>query len=332
MSTSDSELLRAHESRPSLSVLLKASGTPLVLDGALATYLETLGADLSTALWSAQALLTQPSLIYQTHLASFHSGANIATTSSYQASIQGLTQHLHISENAAKELLKKSVNLTKQARDVYSTSLSPQQQNAKRGKLLVAGSVGPYGAFLADGSEYRGDYVVPRDDMMAFHRGRVQALVDGDVDVLACETMPSFAETEALMQLLRTEFSDAEAWFSFTLKDALHISDGTPLSKVAGLLDGYEKVVAVGVNCVSASLAMDALRELKNVTGKPLIVYPNSGEVWNAEKREWEGEKTDGQGWAELAIGYSEAGAQIIGGCCRTMPKDVESIAKSFGG
>ena len=240
--------------------------SPVILDGALATYLETLGADISGALWSADILLQNPSLIKQTHLDYYRAGAQVAITASYQASLAGLNKHLNLSEEQGKDVIRKSVQLAQEARDEWieehTKGLSTAEKSRARYRLFVAGSVGPYGAYLADGSEYRGDYDVPKEDMKAFHRGRIQALVDAGVDVLACETIPSLGETEALVELLRQEFNDSEAWFSFTLRDAHHISDGTPLTQIAALFNDTPKVIALGFNCIPDDVALAALRAL----------------------------------------------------------------------
>jgi homocysteine S-methyltransferase len=287
-----------------------ASGTPIIIDGALATYLETLGADISGALWSADILLKNAPLIKKTHLDYYRSGANVAITSTYQASIPGLIAHLNFNEEESKAVVRKSVQLAQEARDELGEE-----------ELWVAGSVGPYGAFLADGSEYRGDYSIPKEDMKDFHRGRIQALVEAGVDVLACETIPQKAEVEALLELLTTEFPTTEAWFSFTLRDSGHISDGTHV----------EQVVALGFNCVPDDVALEALKTLKPLVKRgTLVVYPNSGEQWNAQAREWEGKRTEGSTLAEKTVEWWKAGAGMIGGCCRTTPKDIEVMKKAL--
>lgn len=308
--------------RSHLSELLQ-SGAPLVIDGALATYLETLGADISGALWSADILLKNPSLIKQTHLDYYRAGANIAITASYQASVDGLQKHLGLNVDDAKALIRKSVELAIQAQKECEQDSS--------NKFFVAGSVGPYGAFLANGSEYRGDYVLSTEDMKDFHRGRIEALVEAGVDILACETIPSKAETEALLELITTEFPQSLAFFAFTLRDTEHISDGTPLAEIAALFSSTKQIVALGVNCVADDLVLGALNTLeplkKHMT---LIVYPNSGETWNAGAREWEGSRTEGSSLAEKTNEWWNAGATMIGGCCRTTPDDIKVITKTL--
>jgi S-methylmethionine-dependent homocysteine/selenocysteine methylase len=311
-------------SHPKFSTHINAH--PIILDGALATYLETLGADISGALWSASILIDQPALIHKTHLDYYRAGANVAITASYQASIPGLTKHLKLSEEEAKRVVRKSVELAKEARDQCVAEAGGE-------RLWVAGSVGPYGAFLADGSEYRGDYNVPREEMKSFHRGRIEALVEAGVDILACETIPSKGEVEALLDLLTTEFPDTEAWFSFTLRDAEHLSDGTPLSEIAVFFDHVQQIVALGFNCVPDDLALAALKTLKPLFKRgTLIVYPNSGEQWNAQAREWEGKRTEGSTLADKTVEWWKAGAGMIGGCCRTTPEDIGVMKKALHG
>ncbi|KAF1920616.1 Homocysteine S-methyltransferase [Ampelomyces quisqualis] len=316
-----------------ISTHLINSSSPLIIDGALATYLETLGADLSGSLWSASILLTQPHLIKRTHLDYFRAGANIAITASYQASIPGLIKHLEVSEDEAKSVVRKSVYVAKEARDAYVAEQleSGESEDEIHRKLFIAGSVGPYGAFLADGSEYRGDYVVSKNDMKDFHRGRIEALLDAGVDVLACETIPSKGEAEALLDLLKEEFGMVETWFTFTLKDGQHIADGTPLTEVAKMFKDADSIVGLGFNCVPDNLGFAALMNLAPLMERgTMVIYPNSGEQWNAKAREWGGQKTEGSTLAQKTVKWWDAGARLIGGCCRTSPDDVRTMKQAL--
>lgn len=301
----------------------------IVLDGALATELEARGLDLSSALWSAKALQETPEVIYQVHLDYFRSGADVAITSSYQATALGLEKHLGMSLEQSKQLIKKSVELAKQARDTALREEEQKHPSHKARKLLVAGSVGPYGAYLADGSEYRGDYSIPNEEMKSFHRPRIHALIDAGVDVLACETIPSFAEVKALVELLKTEFSSTKAWFAYTVRDSTHLSDGTPLADVTALTNTCDQIVSVGVNCIPESDVSAVLDHLSLLTNRPLIVYPNSGEQWDAKARAWSGKRAEGQELAHVVEQWISKGARLIGGCCRTGPKDIEVICNS---
>ncbi|UZH04745.1 homocysteine S-methyltransferase [Pantoea anthophila] len=292
----------------------------LILDGALATELEARGCQLADALWSAKVLMEDPELIYQVHYDYFVAGARCAITASYQATPQGFATR-GLSEDESLALIARSVELAQRARHDY-LAVRPDAKT-----LLVAGSVGPYGAFLADGSEYRGDYALPEAVMMAFHRPRVQALLAAGADLLACETLPSFAEAQALVKLL-AEFPDARAWFSFTLRDAGHISDGTPLAEVVSWLNQQPQVVALGVNCVALESVTPALQQLQTLTDKPLVVYPNSGEQYDAGSKTWHSAPSGCTLHDKLAE-WQQAGARLIGGCCRTSPGDIAAIART---
>ena len=291
----------------------------LILDGAMATELEARGCDLTDALWSAKVLIENPELIYQVHYDYFNAGAQVAITASYQATPLGFSQR-GLDEQASLALIARSVELASRARADY------QAANPQSGSLLIAGSVGPYGAYLADGSEYRGDYSLPQPAMMDFHRPRIRALVEAGADILACETLPSFAEIQALVALL-AEFPGIPAWFSFTLRDNEHLSDGTPLSKVVALLDNCPQAVALGLNCIALDQVTAALQVLSALTTKPLVVYPNSGEQYDATSKTWHSDASTCTLTDNLSA-WQAAGAKLIGGCCRTTPADILAIAK----
>jgi len=290
----------------------------VLLDGAMATELEARGCDLTDSLWSAKVLMENPQLIYDVHLDYFRAGAQVAITASYQATPDGFAAR-GLDEAQSRSLIGKSVELARQARESYLA------ENPTAKGLLIAGSVGPYGAYLADGSEYRGDYQRSAQVFQEFHRPRVEALLEAGVDLLACETLPSFAEIRALAQLL-AEYPVAQAWFSFTLRDSQHLSDGTPLCDVLALLADYPQIVAVGINCIALENTTDALSYLHSQTPLPLVVYPNSGEHYDAVTKTWH---HHGEACATLE-GYLPqwlaAGAKLIGGCCRTTPKDIAAL------
>lgn len=303
---------------------LFASRKPLVIDGALATLLEQRGCDLNDALWSAKVLIESPNLIKQVHADYFNAGAEIAITASYQATPMGLRARGY-SADFACDLLKLSAKLALEARDEAS-ELGLEKQR----ELLVAGSVGPYGAYLADGSEYTGRYTLSQQEFMAFHRDRMRELVEGGVDILVCETQPSFAEVQALLELLQREFPAVPAWFSFTLSDATHLSDGTPLNEVLQVVNGSEQVVAVGMNCVGRERVTAALKAMEQLTEKPLLAYPNSGERWDAVNNAWISSDPEAPDLSKLVKEWRQAGASLIGGCCRTTPADIHTVRRCF--
>ncbi|WP_312242854.1 homocysteine S-methyltransferase [Pantoea sp.] len=297
-----------------------AHNDTLILDGALATELEARGCSLADRLWSAKVLMEDPQLIYQVHYDYFAAGAHCAITASYQATPQGFAAR-GLNEAQSLALIRQSVALAQQARADYLA------QQACAQPLLVVGSVGPYGAYLADGSEYRGDYALPLNEMLAFHRPRVAALIEAGVDLLACETLPSFAEARALVELL-AEFPAASAWFSFTLRDAQHISDGTPLADVATLLNAVPQAAAIGINCVALESVTPALSQLQALTDKPLVVYPNSGEQYDAQSKSWHSAPS-GCTLHDKLNEWRRAGARLIGGCCRTTPQQIAALARA---
>ncbi|HHA1727728.1 TPA: homocysteine S-methyltransferase [Enterobacter cloacae] len=290
----------------------------VVLDGAMATELEARGCNLADNLWSAKVLMENPELIREVHLDYYRAGAQVAITASYQATPAGFAAR-GLDEAQSRALIGKSVELARKAREAYLA------ENPQAGTLLVAGSVGPYGAYLADGSEYRGDYVRRAEEFTAFHRPRIEALLDAGADLLACETLPSFEEIKALAALV-AEYPRARAWFSFTLRDSEHLSDGTPLREVVAALKDNSQVVALGINCIALENTTAALKHLHSLTALPLVVYPNSGEHYDAVTKTWHHHGEACETLAGYLPQWLEAGARLIGGCCRTTPKDIAEL------
>ena len=303
----------------------------LVLDGAMATELERHGADLSGGLWSARLLLDRPELIAEVHTSYFQAGADVAITASYQASVAGFTG-AGLAVGDAERLMIRSVELAREARDHFWWAAPAQRPELPdhRTRPLVATSVGPYGAVLADGSEYRGHYDISHADLVRFHRERLEVLVQAGVEVLACETIPSLAEAEALLEVL-ADWPDVTAWVSFSARNEREVSDGTPISACSSALHGAEQVLAVGVNCTAVRHIPGLLRELASATDKPLVVYPNSGEVYDAAQQSWGGSRSDVD-FGVLAGQWHAAGARLIGGCCRTGPSDIGAVSGALQG
>ena len=293
----------------------------LILDGGLATELERRGHDVSGPLWSARVLLDTPDAIEQLHHDYLAAGAECVISASYQASYEGFAR-LGLSKDEITALLLKSVSLAESARDRFAA------ENSDRRKRFVAASVGPYGATLHDGSEYHGNYGLSVAELRAFHEARFAVLSESTADVLACETIPSLDEARALAELLR-EHSTTDAWFSFTSPDGVHTAHGEKLVDCARLLDVEDKVIAVGVNCIHPRVVETAIRELIAGTDRPIVVYPNSGERWDIVERKWTG-VPDNESLATLAPEWIESGASIVGGCCRTGPKEIADLAKAL--
>ena len=286
------------------------SESVLISDGGLATELEARGHDLSDPLWSAKLLADAPREIVAVHAAYFRAGATIATTASYQASFEGFAAH-GIDRHEATGLLRRSVELATAARD-----------EAGAGDLRVAASVGPYGAALADGSEYRGRYGLSVAALMRWHRPPLEILADAGADVLALETLPDVDEAEALVDLVRSV--GVPAWLSYTI-DGTRTRAGQPLADAFAVATGVAEIVAIGVNCCAPDHVLPAIRMATNI-GKPVIVYPNSGERWDDQRRAWTGPSRFS---GELARQWVAAGARIVGGCCRVRPADIADVRRA---
>jgi len=292
----------------------------MLLDGALATELERRGADLHDALWSAKVLMEQPNLIRLVHRDYFEAGADVAITASYQANFDAFA-HRGIDAIRAAQYLRDSVKLAAQAREEF---WAVPANRSGRLLPLIAASIGPYGAMLADGSEYRGHYDRSDVELMNFHRPRLEVLTQCGADVLACETMPSLREALVLARLL-AEFPNALAWISFACMDGAHTCEGQRIAECVSRLNDFPQIVSVGVNCTRPEYIPSLLRLMRDQTDKPLLVYPNSGEHYDARARQWTGVADDGA-LAEQARGWYELGARLIGGCCRTTPADIRAI------
>jgi homocysteine S-methyltransferase len=303
----------------------------VLLDGGLSTQLEAAGADVSSSLWSARLLRDDPAAVVAAHLAFFAAGARVATTASYQASVEGFAA-AGLDRAQATALLRRSVALARQA----------QQQAGLTDGSWVAASVGPYGAVLADGSEYTGAYAAPGwtgraggglgvAELRAFHRPRLEVLAGAGPDVLACETLPALAEVEALAHELPA--LGVPAWISLTAvvdaEGAVRTRRGEPAAEAFAVARDVDAVVAVGVNCLDPADAAAAVREAAQVSGKPVVVYPNSGERWDAATRTWSGraglDPEDVRTWVA-------AGARLVGGCCRIGPDRLRELASALTG
>ena len=292
-------------SSPEFSV--PATGV-LISDGGLATELEARGHDLSDDLWSARLLAEAPDEIVAVHEAFFRAGAHIATTASYQASFEGFAAQ-GIDRVEAERLMRRSVELARSARGAASAP------------AWVAASVGPYGAMLAQGEEYIGRYGLSVAELAAWHRPRLEVLAAADPDVLALETIPDSDEAEALVGLVGEQ--GIPAWLSYTVAGD-RTRAGQPLEEAFAVAADVPQIVAVGVNCCAPADVLGAVITARRVAGKPVIVYPNSGEVWDGANRVWVG--TPGMDTG-LAAEWVAAGARIVGGCCRVRPDDIAAMA-----
>jgi S-methylmethionine-dependent homocysteine/selenocysteine methylase len=287
---------------------------PVVLDGGLATQLAAAGHDLSDHLWSARLLHDAPEAIVDAHLAFLLAGARVVITASYQATFEGFAR-VGIDAAGTTALLRRGVKLAAQARQRALDA-------GMGGPLWIAASVGPYGAMLADGSEYRGGYGLSVAELVRFHRPRMRVLASAGADVLALETVPDTAEAEAMLRVV--EELAVPAWLSYTIAGD-RTRAGQPLAEAFGLAAGVPDVLAVGVNCCAPGDVAPAVAAAARAAGKPVVVYPNSGERWDAGTRAWTGAAEWG---AQPVEAWIAAGARLVGGCCRVTPADIGELAR----
>jgi len=298
----------------------------MMLDGGLATTLEALGCDLNDELWSARILLEAPETIRRVHRDFLAAGADCISTSTYQATLPGFRRR-GLSDAEGAERLRDSVRLAVEVRDEF---WSDRTHRADRLRPLVAASVGPYGAYLADGSEYAGDYGIAEEELYAFHRTRWEVLAEGEADLLACETIPSSREAGVLLELLR-ETPDRWAWLSFSCRDEACLSDGSRLTDVARACDAEPRVAAVGINCTAPELIPALIGEVRRGTEKPILVYPNSGERYDAARKRWAPGPRPVD-WEEAAAEWVHLGAAAVGGCCRVGPEEIARMRRRLVG
>jgi homocysteine S-methyltransferase len=290
-----------------------------VLDGALATELERRGCDLSGPLWSAHVLESSPETIAAVHREYLEAGSDCLFTASYQISEEGFRELGRGPEDAAAAL-RASVAIAGDAEREYRAATGR--------KLWIAASLGPYGAVLHNGAEYHGNYDLSFDDLVRFHSRRIAVLKETPADFLIFETIPSLEEARAIAAALRAH-PGTPAAVSFTCRDEQHVAHGERLAACAQALAGEAQVIAVGVNCTAPGLLLGLIGELKQATGKPILVSPNSGERWDADRRAWagQGEIPD---FGTLAKLWRQAGAEWIGGCCRTGPDEIRAVAQAL--
>jgi homocysteine S-methyltransferase len=291
---------------------------PMVIDGGLSNELERLGCDLNHKLWSANAILKDPDAIITTHLNYLKAGAQCIATASYQATIPGLMECGYTLEKS-KHIIQKSVELAQLARNSF------MQQNPNRQKPIIAASFGPYGAYLADGSEYLGNYEISDSELFDFHLEKLELMKTTTADLFAFETIPSYKEAVVLSKLF--ERCDRPVWISFSCQNGDRISDGNVIEKCVSLFTESKHVFAVGVNCTAPKYISELIKRIKKVCrDKRIIIYPNSGEIYHVATKSWIPLKEQ----HNIKLMYDEwlnEGASIIGGCCRIGPEQISQLA-----
>jgi len=298
----------------------------LLLDGGLATELEQRGHHLDHYLWSAKLLISDTQSIANVHRAYLQAGADCIISASYQASVPGYMAAGQTKRQAI-QLIRQSAQLACRVRDEFWADRENHQ--AGRQSPLVAASIGPYGAALADGSEYRGDYRISADKLKAFHEPRWEVLAASEVDCLACETIPSVNEAHVLYRLIELT-PEMPVWISFSCRDEKLISDGTPLSEAISVFSNCRNVFACGINCTPPRFIPSLIGEARRGIGRQeIIVYPNSGEYFNASNKSWYG-STNPSEFARAACTWLDLGARLIGGCCRTGPQHIKEIREKL--
>lgn len=292
---------------------------PLLIDGGLSNELERQGCNLNDKLWSAKLLITQPEAIVEAHLAYLKAGAKGIITASYQATIEGFMA-LGYTKEAAKQLILKSVELAEVAREQFLKTFPDAD------RPFIAASVGPYGAYLGDGSEYRGNYGVTSEALQRFHQERLQLLDASNADCLACETIPSFREAKVLGRLLYQ--TQKPTWLTFSCKDGHHISDGTPIEECIAHLADHPNIFAMGVNCTSPQYISSLVNHIKTAIGdKRIIIYPNSGEQYHVSRKTWSG-VFEQIAFQDMVKKWLALGVHIVGGCCRINPAMINEMRK----
>ena len=295
---------------------------PLLIDGAMSTALEQLGADTNNSLWTASVLANQPALVKKVHQEYFKAGARLAITDTYQANVPAFIKNGY-SKQEAHSLIQRAVALAKEARDEY------QQETGIYN--YVAGALGPYGAYLANGSEYTGDYHLSTVEYQQFHRPRLTDILTVGVDVIAIETQPRLDEVLAELDLVKELAPDTLCYVSFSLKDPTHLPDGTPLAVAARTVAKYPNVFAVGVNCIPLEEVTAAIETVHQVTDKPVIAYPNLSATYDPTTKTWS-YPHGGRGLVDYLPQWLAAGLTIVGGCCTTTPQDIAALHEYLEG
>ncbi len=289
----------------------------IINDGAMSTELQTMGFDLNNKLWTATILRENPEAIKDVHLNYLNVGANCIISNTYQASIAGFMKSGCTYEESV-ELIELSIKLLNDARDEW-------YKNSSQIYPLVVGSIGPYGAFLADGSEYNGQYGVSIDLVKEFHKERLEIVWNAGVDLLAIETIPSLEEAILLAEL--TENIGASAWITFSCKDGMHNSEGTLISECVKQLENYNCIKAIGVNCVKPKYVTSLVEEIKKYTTKPIVVYANLGSTYDPINKVWLND-SDNKEYTDYALEWKQAGVKVIGGCCGVSSQDIAKLTK----
>lgn len=319
----------------------------LVLDGALGTQLESIIPNDSEIqpkndpLWSTKVLMTQPKLIERIHYQYLQSGSDIIMTSTYQASCAGLIKYANSYTDEVAHVWERSVDMANNA--IRRHKLENNTKPIRNRDPIICGSVGPYGAFLANGAEYTGEYgMISNEELEKHHFKLLQFLIlHPDVKLIAIETIPNFREFKVLVNLLTKLLSlhgpNQKFYLSINVRNESEMCDGTPVEKVMNYLNFKMKtmgilqrnIFAIGYNCVDYHLVTSLIDNLTmfNEFHIPMIVYPNLGYVYSTKHEEYIAYQDTNE--LELMIlDWLKRGVKIIGGCCGSGPQEIEKISE----
>ena len=290
-------------------------GKILILDGAMGSELEKHGVDIKTKLWTAGALINAPEAVKAVHRSYFDAGATVIITCSYQATTEGFMKQGY-SEQEAKDYLKRSYTLAEEACEEY-------KKEHEGFVPYIVTAIGPYGAYLADGSEYRGNYGLTDEELYDFHKKRMEILKEAGARYFACETIPSFQESRVLAGLV--EELGCEGWMTYSCMSGKSLCDGTDIEECAEYMDKCDVIDAIGVNCTKPKYIEELVKKIRKHTDKNIVVYGNAGAEYDAIKKVWYRDDAVDR-YSDYVQAWYDAGANIIGGCCQTGPEEIEGI------
>jgi len=285
-----------------------------LLDGSLSYPLEKQGYNLNKKLWTGDALINDPNVIKKIHKDYLVAGVDFISTSTYQISYRVLKE-MGYNLNEIKDIFKRSVDLVQDA---------IEETKIKR-KVKIVGSYGPFGASLSDGSEYTGKYKTSDEIIMSYHIDNMNIIKELDIDIVLYETIPCLREIEILSKVV--EEYKKEVWISFTCNKDLEFRDGTSIMKACKIISSIENISTIGINCFSPLLAEKAIKKLKKNSNKKILIYPNSGEIYNNKDKNWYGEKYFDNSMIKKWLALSP---DIIGGCCRVGFEDIQNMRKEI--
>lgn len=300
--------------------LLEETGR-FVIDGSMSSALEEMGCDLNDSLWTAKVLLQEPELIKEVHKYYFRAGADCGITCTYQATVDGFMRK-GLSRKAAEDTIRNAVKLFLEARDEWWN----EEEHPDRAYPLCLGSVGPYGACLADGSEYRGNYGISSEELKDFHETQIRLVHEGGADVILCETVPSLEE--ALVQSEICEEKGLEYWISFSCQDGHRTCEGQEIGDCAEALMDRPHLQMIGVNCTMPQYVESLIREMVEKGDRPIAAYPNNGSVYDPVTKTWRAPES-WQGFYSYALSYYRAGAAAVGGCCTMLAPEVTAARRA---